>query len=429
MSVCVISIGLFVCSLEKNEKQESDAHSLYIDEEYVASAENISTDNHIEDDFCSVDEVAYSVTQYDEEWADMSYAEQLEACQLDEEYLESLTTEELLQVALDYPFKLDFGAYDDIQLGVEHIRDKSNVIDELLSREDVSSVVLDAYIESTVDYNIALAEDYDSVISKYEVSGYWDEKFLSAILTYDEVAQSLTEEEIESMAQEVIKKTDHADLYDTSLNTATILLDNEQIASKVVGNLNESESRSYTERFVLDGDIVQSQTSGVIYYSGKYYKYGYASLCYRYASNDFSDEVKEENKEYVTTLHPSWVYVSEATGKYNCHSYCWINYSSNNIYWLPNAEAYAASTYFTQAGTNISVPQSNSYIILNSTAGPVHSLRSRNASVTQGSNIEVWTKSCICESKLGNWGVYRCNLYDACEMYDAVSYRVFIEKE
>lgn len=125
--------------------------------------------------------------------------------------------------------------------------------------------------------------------------------------------------------------------------------------------------------------------------------------------------------------HPEWTFKSGPTKKYNCHSYCWIDKSYDNIYWLNDPTNFAnATSYFTSYGSNKKITNNNSYIVLYSAGVPVHSVRS--VGVSSGSDLEKWMKSVKVESKLGTAGVYETTLYDMIIHYDAGYYNVYTQK-
>ena len=80
-----------------------------------------------------------------EEWKNFhSYAEMVNACQIPEDILVSLSTEELLQICLGYPLPnvLSFNRYND---GLDLMSNDYNGVKELFNREDLSKELLSWY--------------------------------------------------------------------------------------------------------------------------------------------------------------------------------------------------------------------------------------------------------------------------------------------
>lgn len=361
-----------------------------------------------------------------DEWSEMSYSEQLESCMLEDDYIKSLSTNELLNVALEYPFKLDFMLYDDWEKGIDHLRKTSNIVDELLSRPDVASLLVGEYVEMCKKNNLQTTDvDYDMLNVD---SGLDREVFIVSMIVHGDVSQNLSKEEYEVLGSEITMQINNSQVGE-DLGAVGLFLNDEDFVERL--DTEASDSLMGTEGFVNSGNIFCNGKNNVYYYAGKYFKYQYYAECYKYYSNDISDSIKKMYREEMSKAHPSWVYIAEATGKYNCHSYCWIRKNKDNIYWLGSAEPYAASTiYFKNCGTNVKISQPNSYVILNDMSGPTHSVRTMDtaAGMSQGYDMKVWLQSCMCDSKLGTGGVYRAPLYDIYMLYDAVSYRVFTEK-
>lgn len=55
-----------------------------------------------------------------------SHDGKVELCQMPESLLQNLSTDELLEVVLDYPFYMDVYAYDNLKQGYESVKSKFN---------------------------------------------------------------------------------------------------------------------------------------------------------------------------------------------------------------------------------------------------------------------------------------------------------------
>lgn len=67
-------------------------------------------------------EYAYPVTSEDDAWATMDYTEKRDVCNMPQELVDTLSTAELVDLALDYPLKLDYLMFDSYALGIEHLK-------------------------------------------------------------------------------------------------------------------------------------------------------------------------------------------------------------------------------------------------------------------------------------------------------------------
>ena len=83
----------------------------------------------------------------DEEWdlSCHSVADLKEMLQLPAAMLSSMTTPDLIETCLDYQYSSDFLAFDEIQRGVEYVRQGFNGLDELLKRQNLADAMLKKY--------------------------------------------------------------------------------------------------------------------------------------------------------------------------------------------------------------------------------------------------------------------------------------------
>lgn len=87
----------------------------------------------------------YPILSGTQEWIDLgSTPARRAACQVPEELLSEMSTPALLKTAEDYPFLIDFWAFDRPEWGAEHVVNISNAWQALLEREDLQQAV-DAY--------------------------------------------------------------------------------------------------------------------------------------------------------------------------------------------------------------------------------------------------------------------------------------------
>lgn len=105
------------------------------------------------------------------EWSEFeSLQEMSEACQIPEEILPNMTTEALVETVVHYPLFINAFAYDNPQLGLSHIKEYYNGIQELYNREDAIEE-----IEQFMEEKLGKLED-----SKYR--GKWMELILEDLM-------------------------------------------------------------------------------------------------------------------------------------------------------------------------------------------------------------------------------------------------------
>ncbi|MCM1235509.1 MAG: hypothetical protein NC489_35870 [Ruminococcus flavefaciens] len=127
---------------------------------------------HGADEWKKVDgKYQYPVTPYDKEWGTyFSEAERHTACQIPQEILMKLTTEELLELVLDSPIILDMYVHDSIVEAVKGLAQDFNGVHELLSREDCLAVVSHYYTNYDIPEKQQL--DYDKLLGDSDTPNY-----------------------------------------------------------------------------------------------------------------------------------------------------------------------------------------------------------------------------------------------------------------
>ncbi len=103
-----------------------------------------------------------------EQWNELDYKEQVAACNMPQSLLESISTQELTTLALEYPFLIDFFMFDSYTAGMRSIWGKSNIINELYYREDVGTYLLEAY-ESEEIQNAFVKKEWIKMSFQFKV--------------------------------------------------------------------------------------------------------------------------------------------------------------------------------------------------------------------------------------------------------------------
>lgn len=88
----------------------------------------------------------YKITSDSAEWKTLnSHDEMVAACRIADDEIQEMTTDMLVSAYLNYPLLGDMYAYNSIETGFAALRKQCNVLDELLTREDVGEVLLKRY--------------------------------------------------------------------------------------------------------------------------------------------------------------------------------------------------------------------------------------------------------------------------------------------
>lgn len=105
----------------------------------------------------SLETFQYPITPEMEEWSEFqSLDEMIEACQIPDDILSKMSTDELVEVVANYPLAINVCAYDTPQKGIEHIKEYFNGLQEL-SKRSAAIESVDAYLDK---YEQARSTDF-----------------------------------------------------------------------------------------------------------------------------------------------------------------------------------------------------------------------------------------------------------------------------
>lgn len=150
-----------------------------------------------EEDWKNTEVGEYPFTPDSPEWQTMSYTDSSAACNMPESFAKSLSTEDLTEYALNYPFLLDVLAYESYTNWLNHL-ENSGVFKELFARPDCIPTLLNAYINT--NYGDSVTGNSD------DMNTYTKLMFLELYfgINYSELAA----EEVETFVTELGRKYD-----------------------------------------------------------------------------------------------------------------------------------------------------------------------------------------------------------------------------
>ena len=279
------------------------------------------------------------------------------ACQIPEEILKNLTTDELIESVLNYPFLMDIYAYDSYQKGFKAVSERFNGLKELLQREDVADKLITKY------KNTEVAEDADKVAS----GQIFDLSNIEILLGQDEVLNQLADTNKYELEKEIedkyMEKKEHKDIYGTTSATSY----------KVQAE--KESSKEASKEFSTETSVVSEQTATCVY-TPKGTSVGVVQL-----GELLTDAEKIEYDNLVKSTYPGIGLLRSATTNYNCHSYAWYSQATSNVYWINDPTPYMTDGSYTYQGTSsgyagervyYSTPDnSHSGIVYNRVAGTI----------------------------------------------------------
>ena len=230
----------------------------------------------------------YSVSLYSDKWKKFkSHAEMVKNCQLEDEKIQRMSTNELFNVVMAYPLLIDVFLYDDIDQGIKSVSQQYNGLRELLKRDDLQDVLYHKYLtysktEDVIDYNIYTANSIQKAITDNHIS----KRNIYIDFLNDKIPQ------IEKSMLDNYKYTDK---------------ERQKIINKQ--ELLNDQQNAITFAAARDDETVIVKTPK-----------GSKIKCKRKASNkkNSTKDVAQQKLAY-----PRATYVSTGYSKNNCHAYAW----------------------------------------------------------------------------------------------------------
>ena len=112
-----------------------------------------------------------------------SHADKLAVCQIPEDVLKALSTEDLLEVVLDYPLMVDMLVYSTMEQGFLSVKDQFNGLQELVGRPDAKEIADAFSLEGTRWEESSLIEMSLNAIIKYGLTTYADGPYVYELTT------------------------------------------------------------------------------------------------------------------------------------------------------------------------------------------------------------------------------------------------------
>ena len=83
-----------------------------------------------------------------EEWENMDYSERLSLCEISQDRLSSLSTEQLVRATVTYPFFVNAYCFDSDEMGYDNVYSLCDALKELAKRDDRVDALLSVYEET-----------------------------------------------------------------------------------------------------------------------------------------------------------------------------------------------------------------------------------------------------------------------------------------
>ena len=275
-------------------------------------------------------EYQYPVNCDDKRWKELScHKEMMKACNVPEKILNKLSTEQLLELVLDYPLLCDIYAYNDVEVGIYTMATRFNAFSELLCRDDCSKMVLSRYLKTEiVEKNENNKKTFENITENV---------VLEDILAQKEVLEDLSEREKNKLVKCVEQKTEEktqSDVYSENDRTFYDVIDKNGMNRKIKLKKIPKVVDDKVEASAANASVKTPNGTKV------------AVTKEKYKGKEWSDVL---TFTYVKA-YPNAKKLGKADNRYNCHSYAWYKARTDNKYWMNNPKAYVSDGSYKYVG-------------------------------------------------------------------------------
>lgn len=320
------------------------------------------------------------------QWSQMTRAERVAACQLSPTELKNLSTTELVQVVLDYPFFIDVKAYNTNREGFLRVLEESSALQELLRRENSVGVLIDRYEDTKIETTTSILHNDNNFSEQWK---------LEILLAQPEICNLMDsvqmEKTLELANKKYVQKSANPELY-------------QGISAEFFKSMSENSGIS---TYAYNAYVQTPKGSRVLV------------SVWQASDGDYSAAVKQSMRNDVKIAYPNAILLRDATIKYNCHSYAWYSKSSSNIRWMPYPGAFITDGSYPEL-TKLTTSVGSRIVYYDSTNGtygtPTHS-----AVIYSYKDYPKSRRTFVVESKWGSYGLYRHDSFDSPYSYKGIN--------
>ena len=256
------------------------------------------------------------MTPVDKEWGEFSsHQDMLDHCQLPEECVKAMTTEQLFDTVLKYPLLIDILFYDDVMSGISEVAKQFNGLDELLKREDIQGVLKDKYMVAVIP--VAEHQDY----SKLSVD---DDVRLMSRQTKENIYLDL-QERLEIYFEEALFFMD-------GISSGYSDSEKKAIAAEFVDKDIDNGKEGFPIMFGKKGrDKMQRKGDSTVYVKTPN---GTKVKCTIESNNHLNSDGRVEQEKIA---YPDATFVAVGYSGNNCHAYAW---TGRQDIWMNSPAAY-----------------------------------------------------------------------------------------
>lgn len=346
----------------------------------TALASNLSMDTKNDDHTKSVESI-YDVVN-SSTWQTMERSDRIAACQIPSEQLDNLSTFELVQAVLAFPFFVDIYAFDSIDTGYACLLSECCALQTLVTRPDRADAILSIYENANVVTDIS--SDYELK----QFSHLWN---LEMLISQDDFVDIMTENQKDDLVS---------------------IAESKYLIKQEIPNMYSVSSSAFFERALESESLGLRAIADTVYTPN-----GSAVTVYKWTSSDVDFTTAEINSlnSQCATAYPNATRLANPTRKYNCHSYAWYSQSTSNIRWMNNPSKYMTDGSYSEV-TKINTSVGDKIVYFTSIDGTNTGIN-HSAIIVSYTDYPRSKRTFVVKSKWGQLGLYQHSWADGPYMY------------
>lgn len=241
------------------------------------------------------------------EWKDYTFDKKLEVCQIPEDILKKISTDDLIEAVLSHPMLTIIYVYQSLQKGFDVLFNNFNGLSELMQRKDAGNKLFGKYnIINTSNNNLDI----------------FSLAFIEVMLGQYHILRQFNNEQLLELKKVINKK--HGEKRE---NQQVYGLTSAAFYDVLVENQSSMKLMNMDSRRVLGAQV------------DLYTPKGTKVKAYKDSEKITKKEIEEINKRTLISF-PSVKIISNPDPNYNCHSYAWYSQSTTNPYWIDDPRPY-----------------------------------------------------------------------------------------
>jgi hypothetical protein len=285
------------------------------------------------------DRYQFPFTRGDLKWKEYNSANSRKAAlQIPEDILKDLSTKDLIDVCIDYPYLFDMTLYDDMESALDNICREFNGLKELLERENLIDELLTKYSSIPL---------LSTMVSKESAKDKATFSIQCATLRYIICHKTI----YDRMSEEQKKKffSDAAEDLQAMYGLESVFIGQYDFPHCLFSQENTQSLYAFKRLQQIRDNAYNMVTR----YTPHLSEVDAGILIIP----DFDEETKIYYKNYIESAYDGAVVIGDASMRYNCHAYAWHIYEGGDSVWIGVSSPDVEDIYW-EDSSYIEVPDS-----------------------------------------------------------------------